>query len=228
MSSQGRFSPSPPIQGDPSSCNRLRMVEEQIAARGIRDARVLEAIRVLPREAFVPPELRNSAYDDRALPVGFGQTISQPYIVALMSEALAVERRHKVLEIGTGTGYQTAILAMLADHVFTVERLPELSGQAESRLRQIGFNNVDYRVSDGSAGWPEASPFDRIIVTAAAPEVIPALVDQLSDDGILVAPIGEETDQRLTRIERVKGRLIERPMIPVRFVHLIGSAGYAS
>lgn len=206
---------------------RARMVDEQIVARGIRNPMVLKALRSLPRELFVPDEIQQSAYDDRALPVGLGQTISQPYIVALMTEALEISPKHRVLEIGTGSGYQTAILAMLARAVYTIERLPNLSRPAQDRLRIMGFENIAFRVSDGSIGWPEKAPFDRIMVTAAVPGLITELVDQLADRGCLVAPIGNEPDQRLTKIEKVKGRLIERPMISVRFVRLIGARAYS-
>lgn len=206
---------------------RLRMVEGQIVARGIRNSRVLEAMGSLPRELFVPQERRAAAYEDRALPVGLGQTISQPYIVALMTEALAVGSGHRVLEIGTGTGYQTAILAMLSGHVVTVERLAELSMAARDRVTGLGLGNVTYRVGDGSGGWPEDAPFDRIIVTAAAPAIIPALLDQLSPGGRVIMPIGDEPTQRLTLLERFHGRIVERPLLGVRFVRLIGSHGYA-
>ena len=144
-----------------------------------------------------------------------------------MTEALGIEPQHRVLEIGTGSGYQAAILALLAGTVYTIERLPDLSRQAQVLLNALGCTNIRFRVSDGSIGWPEEAPFDRIMVTAAAPELITDLVDQLADGGCLVAPIGNEPDQRLTKIEKVKGRLIERPMIGVRFVRLIGARGYS-
>jgi len=206
---------------------RLQMVDQQIRARGVKDSRVLGVMRCLPREHFVPVDIAHDAYDDRALPVGLGQTISQPYIVAYMTEALGIEPHHRVLEIGTGTGYQTAVLAMLARCVLTIERLPELSKRAAACLAELNLSNVFFRIADGTAGWPEEAPFDRIIVTAAAPGIIPALVDQLADGGKLLAPIGDEPQQRLTLIEKVKGRLIERPLIGVRFVRLIGEAAYA-
>ncbi|GMU32550.1 MAG: protein-L-isoaspartate O-methyltransferase [Planctomycetia bacterium] len=202
------------------------MVDQQIMTRGIKDARVLDVMRCLPRENFVPADRANDAYDDRAMPVGLGQTISQPYIVAYMTEALGIEPHHRVLEIGTGTGYQTAVLAMLARHVLTIERLPELSELAAARLAELKLTNVAFKVADGTVGWPDEAPFDRIIVTAAAPGIISALVDQLADGGRLLAPIGDEPQQRLTLIEKVKGRLIERPLIGVRFVRLIGQAAY--
>ncbi len=219
--------PSPGLKDDPPATQRLRMVDQQIMTRGVKDSRVLGVMRCIPREHFVPTDIAHDAYDDRALPVGLGQTISQPYIVAYMTEALGIEPHHQVLEIGTGTGYQTAVLAMLARHVLTIERLPELSERAAARLAELKLTNVAFKIGDGTTGWPEEAPFDRIIVTAAAPGIIPALVDQLADNGKLVAPIGEESQQRLTLIEKVKGRLIERPLIGVRFVRLIGEAAYA-
>ncbi|MBE7508086.1 MAG: protein-L-isoaspartate(D-aspartate) O-methyltransferase [Planctomycetia bacterium] len=217
---------SPGLKDDPPAARRLRMVDQQIMTRGIKDARVLDVMRCLPRENFVPADRANDAYDDRAMPVGLGQTISQPYIVAYMTEALGIEPHHRVLEIGTGTGYQTAVLAMLARHVLTIERLPELSELAAARLAELKLTNVAFKVADGTVGWPDEAPFDRIIVTAAAPGIISALVDQLADGGRLLAPIGDEPQQRLTLIEKVKGRLIERPLIGVRFVRLIGQAAY--
>jgi protein-L-isoaspartate(D-aspartate) O-methyltransferase len=219
--------PSPGLTDDPPAARRSRMVEQQIMARGVKDSRVLGVMRCLPREHFVPVDIAHDAYDDRALPVGLGQTISQPYIVAYMTEALGIEPHHRVLEIGTGTGYQTAVLAMLARYVLTIERLPELSDRAAARLAELNLSNVSFRIADGTTGWPDEAPFDRIIVTAAAPGIIPALVDQLAEGGKLLAPIGVESQQRLTLIEKVKGRLIERPLIGVRFVRLIGEAAYA-
>lgn len=205
---------------------RERMVETQIARRGIRSERVLDAVRNTPRELFVPAEQAAYAYEDRALPVGMGQTISQPYIVALMTEALEIASDHRVLEIGTGTGYQTAILASLARSVFSVERIEALSIAARRRIADLGFNHVTFRVGDGSVGLPEFAPFDRIIVTAAAPAVVQALVDQLVEGGRLVIPVGDENTQRLTTIERRQGKIVERPSIAVRFVKLIGESGF--
>ena len=202
------------------------MVDEQIATRDIHDVRVLTALRTIPREVFVPDDQQAHAYDDRALPAGLGQTISQPYIVALMTELLHVHPEHRVLEIGTGTGYQTAILASLARQVFSIERLPELSAAAQERLTRLGYNNISYRIADGTLGWPEEAPFDRILVTAAAPNLVPPLLDQLTEDGRLVIPVGDEGLQRLTVVERKPGRIIEHPSIAVRFVKLIGEAGF--
>lgn len=207
---------------------RIRMVETQIEARGVRDARVLEAMRSIPRDLFVPSESAFRAFEDRALPIGMGQTISQPYIVALMTQLLAIEPQHRVLEIGTGSGYQTAILAMLARHVFSIERLEPLSSTAREQLNRLGLSNVTLLVADGSLGWPAESPFDRIIVTAAAPAITPALVDQLADGGRLVTPVGDDNSQYLTTVARQGDRTIETPSIAVRFVKLIGEQGFPS
>ena len=202
------------------------MVEEQIARRGVQDRRVLEAMESIPRERFLPADQAACAYEDRALPVGMGQTISQPYIVALMTELLRLERDHRVLEVGTGTGYQTAILAALAGQVYSIERIDTLMIAARRRLTALGFENITFHVGDGSLGWPEPAPFDRIIVTAAAPTIIQALVDQLAEGGRLVIPVGGEGTQTLTTVERHKGKTIERPSIAVRFVKLIGESGF--
>ena len=215
------------MQPSSNESRRAAMVEEQIAARGVHDERVLEAMRTVPREAFLPAEQAACAFEDRALSVGMGQTISQPYVVAIMTECLRVEPSNRVLEIGTGTGYQAALLARLAAGVFTVERLAALSAAARERLTRLGYANVRFRVGDGTLGWTEEAPFDRIIVTAAAPRVGPALLAQLAEGGRLVLPVGESGAQRLTTIEKLGGRLVERPSIAVRFVPLIGQEGFA-
>ena len=200
---------------------REEMVTRQIAARGVRDERVLDALRRIPRERFLPDETLSAAYDDRALSVGLGQTISQPYIVAYMTEMLEVDHRHRVLEIGTGTGYQTVILAMLAAQVYTVERFEELSLAAQRRVADLGLKNVLFRVGDGSLGWPEAAPYDRIMVTAAAERMPGALVDQLGEGGVMIIPVGEDSAQTLVRVERSGGKIAERPLLGVRFVPLV-------
>ena len=200
---------------------REEMVTRQIAARGVRDERVLDALRRIPRERFLPDETLSAAYDDRALSVGLGQTISQPYIVAYMTEMLEVDHRHRVLEIGTGTGYQTVILAMLAAQVYTVERFEELSLAAQRRVADLGLKNVLFRVGDGSLGWPEAAPYDRIMVTAAAERMPGALVDQLGEGGVMIIPVGEDSAQTLVRVERCGGKIAERPLLGVRFVPLV-------
>jgi protein-L-isoaspartate(D-aspartate) O-methyltransferase len=196
---------------------RLDMVARQIAARGVTASRVLEAMRKVPRERFVPAELASRAYDDRPLPIGLGQTISQPYIVAYMTELLRTEPHHRVLEIGTGSGYQAAILGSLARAVYTIEIVPTLARRASVVLKALGYRNVHVREGDGYAGWPEEAPFDRILVTAA-PETIPQpLLDQLAHGGVLVAPVGATT-QWLVVVEKTGRGIIERRTIPVRFV----------
>src|SRR5688572_14592650 len=176
---------------------RRRMVEEDLRRRGIRDPRVLEAMAQVPRHRFVPEGGRRHAYEDRALPLELGQTISQPYMVAYMSEALRVRATDRVLEIGTGSGYQTAVLARLAAEVFTVERIGDLQGAAREILEELDVRNVRYRVGDGTLGWAEHAPYDRILVTAGAPAIPPALRDQLGDGGVLVIPVGEPDEQEL-------------------------------
>lgn len=205
---------------------RRRMIADQIRARGIDDARILAAIEAVPREEFVRSEDRGAAYDDRALPIEIGQTISQPYMVAAMTAALHVEPGHRVLEIGTGSGYQTAILAHLAAHVYTVERHAALSQRAAERLAALGLANVTYRIGDGSMGWPEEGPFDRIVVTAAAPTVPAPLVAQLVDGGRLIVPVGGGREQILVDIERRGDRTVERSLMACRFVPLVGEAGF--
>jgi protein-L-isoaspartate(D-aspartate) O-methyltransferase len=196
---------------------RLEMVERQIASRGVTARRVLDAMRKVPRERFVPAELASRAYDDSPLPIGLGQTISQPYIVAYMTELLRTEPDHRVLEIGTGSGYQAAILGSLARAVYTVEIVPALARRATVVLKELGYGSVHVREGDGYAGWPEEAPFDRILVTAA-PETIPQpLLDQLAVGGVLVAPVGSTT-QWIVVVEKTDHGIIERRTIPVRFV----------
>src|SRR5437660_1891229 len=181
---------------------RRRMVAHQLAARGIRDRRVLAALAWTPREWFVPPPLAGDAYDDGPLPIGNAQTISQPYIVAAMTEALALRRRDRVLEIGTGSGYQTAVLARLAAVVYTVERLPDLLVEAEERFRRLGLPHIRTRLGDGAEGWREQAPFNGILVAAAVPHVPAPLTDQLAPGGRLVAPLGDVAVQQLVILER--------------------------
>jgi protein-L-isoaspartate(D-aspartate) O-methyltransferase len=198
------------------------MVEGQIRQRGVSDARVLEAMQNVPRERFVPPELAAEAHDDRPLPIGFGQTISQPYVVGYMSEVLGVSQSHRVLEIGTGSGYQAAVLSQLAREVFTIEIVPELARQASETLRSSGYANVHVRAGDGYLGWPDAAPFDRIMVTAAPQSIPQPLLDQLAIGGRLVAPVGaQDQTQWITVVEKTAAGLTERRTIPVRFVPLI-------
>ena len=204
------------------------MVASQLAGRGIRDARVLAAMAWLPREWFLPPHLAREAYDDAPLPIGSGQTISQPLIVALMTVALSVRRGARVLEIGTGSGYQSAILAHLGARVYTVERLPDLLVEAEERFRRLGIRNIETRLGDGAGGWPERGPFDGIIVTAAVPGVPQPLADQLAPGGRLVIPVGDLVMQELIILERgPSGALSERHAGGVRFVPLISRLAFS-
>ncbi|MGE5488277.1 MAG: protein-L-isoaspartate(D-aspartate) O-methyltransferase [bacterium] len=210
-------------ESGPEADARERMVQTQIANRGIRDARVLAAMRAVPRHLFVPEELRRYAYSDSPLPIGLGQTISQPYIVAYMTELLDVKPDMTVLEIGTGSGYQAAVLAHLARRVYSIEIVPELARSAAALLRKLGYANVVTRTGDGYRGWPEQAPFDRIILTAAPPEVPQALINQLRPGGRLVAPVGgSPLDQELVLIEKSKtGKLTRRGVLPVRFVPMV-------
>ncbi len=201
---------------------RSRMVAEQLRAREITDPRVLAAMEKVPRERFVPAWLAPLAYADQALPIGQGQTISQPYIVALMSQWAEVRPGDKVLEVGTGSGYQAAVLAELTDKVFTIELIPELAARAEATLRDLGYSGVRVRTGDGYAGWPEEAPFAAILVTAAAPQVPPALVAQLQEGGRLVIPLGRPGGlQYLKKYRKVAGELREEGSLPVRFVPLV-------
>jgi protein-L-isoaspartate(D-aspartate) O-methyltransferase len=202
-----------------AAAERLEMVEEQIRQRGITDPRVLEALRAVPRERFVPADVRARAYDDTPLPIGFGQTISQPYVVAYMSEVLSIAPAHRVLEIGTGSGYQAAVLGLLAAEVYTIEIVPELAERAEAVLRELGHANVTVRAGDGYQGWPEEAPFDRILLTAAPDEIPGPLLEQLAPGGRLVAPVGPQGGtQWITVVDRTGAGLVERRTIPVRFV----------
>lgn len=213
----------------PSEEDLTRARKELVAElryKGIRDPRVLSAMEKVPRHLFVLPEYLPWAYDDRPLPIGLGQTISQPYIVALSTEALELSPEDKVLEIGTGSGYQTAILAELAKEVFTVERLAELSWEAQERLRRLGYRNVRFRVGDGTKGWPEEAPFPAILVTAAAPRVPPSLLEQLSEGGRLVIPVGGRFHQDLWLVRKKGGKPVYEHLCPVSFVPLIGEEGW--
>jgi protein-L-isoaspartate(D-aspartate) O-methyltransferase len=207
------------LAADPFTGQRERMVREHIQARGIRQPDVLRAMRSTPRHLFVPDLLSSEAYADHPLPIGYGATISQPYIVALMTEMLEPARGHRVLEIGTGSGYQAAVLAQLVRLVYTVELVPELAERARETLRKLGYGNVTVRAGDGYLGWPEAAPFDRIILTAAPPEVPERLIAQLARGGKLVAPVGEGGAQELVVVEKAAdGSVKRRPGIGVRFV----------
>ncbi len=198
------------------------MVREQIEARDVRDPRVLQALRTVPRHDFVPPEYASEAYQDHPVPIGSGQTISQPYIVALMTELARPQKDDRVLEVGTGSGYQAAVLAVLVKQVFTIELIEELATSARQRLRRMGYKNVEVRQGDGYAGWPEQAPFDKIIVTAAPDRVPPALVEQLKPGGRMVVPVGPRFDQELLVVEKdEKGRVKTRSIIPVSFVPMV-------
>jgi protein-L-isoaspartate(D-aspartate) O-methyltransferase len=202
---------------------REQMVRRQLIERGITDPGVLAAMGEVPRERFVPSDQHWEAYADRALPIGFDQTISQPYIVALMTQALELDGAQTVLEIGTGSGYQTAILTQLARRVVTIERRPELREQAADVLRGLGYANVLLLLGDGALGWPHDAPFDRIVVTAAAARVPPALLEQLAEHGILVIPLGNSDSQALTILRKRAGQLASSSLTNCRFVPLVGS-----
>jgi protein-L-isoaspartate(D-aspartate) O-methyltransferase len=206
---------------------RERMVRDLIAARGIKDERVLAAMRSVPRHLFVKEHLRTQAYGDHALPIGAAQTISQPYIVARMTELLEVGPEHSVLEIGTGSGYQTAILAQLGRRVYSLERIAELAQQAIPRMRQLGLDNVKVQVFDGTVGWSEWAPYDRILVTAGAPKVPEPLLDQLAPGGTLLIPEGQLNVQRLMIYRKsARGELRRREGEEVAFVPLVGRHGW--
>jgi protein-L-isoaspartate(D-aspartate) O-methyltransferase len=214
------------LSEDPYLLPRRRMVEEQLRVRGLRDEAVLDAMMQVPREAFIPAASRHLAYDDRALAIEHGQTISQPYIVAYMTEKLLTTPSCRVLEVGTGTGYQAAVLASLVQHVYSIERLSDLKEKAAAVLAELGISNVSLFVGDGTLGLPEYAPFDRIIVTAGAPNVPRALVEQLVNGGVMVVPVGRENEQSLVRVTRRGDRAFEERMLGCRFVKLVGEEGW--
>jgi protein-L-isoaspartate(D-aspartate) O-methyltransferase len=207
---------------DPFTRERERMVEEQLLRRGITDAGVLDAMSRVPRHLFVDEALRERAYGDHPLPIGEEQTISQPYIVALMSSLLQVDKRTKVLEVGTGSGYQTAVLAELARRVCSIERLPRLAQRARALLEGFGYTNIWIRVGNGALGWPDEAPFDRILVAAGGPSVPAPLFAQLEEGGRLVLPLGDEWNQTLTLVEKIHGRMVTSPHGDCKFVKLVG------
>jgi protein-L-isoaspartate(D-aspartate) O-methyltransferase len=211
----------------PRADERLRMVEHQIAARGIGDQRVLSAMKEVPRHLFVPPPYDRSAYEDCPLPIGNGQTISQPYIVALMTELLALQPTDTVLEIGTGCGYQAAVLAALVRQVTTIERIPDVARLARANLSVIGSKNVEVIVCDGTPGYQQKAPYDGIIITAATPSVPRPLIEQLVEGGRLVAPVGGRDIQELLRLTKTRGSMNEDHHGGVRFVPLIGKYGWS-
>jgi protein-L-isoaspartate(D-aspartate) O-methyltransferase len=205
-----------------------RMIRQQVIERGIQDQRVLGAMRAVPREPFFPAELKSEAFADRAVGIGHGQTISQPYIVALMTLRLNILPGQKVLEVGTGSGYQTAIVSKLTDQVYTIERVKPLLDSAWERLMSLDIRGVRFRHGDGTVGWPETAPFDRILITAGAPALPEAmLLNQLLDGGIAVLPVGPFDRQMLVEVRREGAMLKTREICPCRFVKLIGSAGWA-
>ena len=207
---------------------RERMVEEQLRARGLRDERLLAAFRKVPRHLFVPGDLQPEAYTDHPLPIGAGQTISQPYMVALMTSRLHLQGHERVLEIGTGSGYQTAILAELALEVFSVERIPDLLLVVAQRLDALGYQNVHLTTGNGSLGCPGHAPYDAILVTAGAPDLPAPLLDQLADPGLMVLPIGPQAAQTLMEVAKRRGTVTRKPIASCAFVPLVGEHGWPS
>jgi protein-L-isoaspartate(D-aspartate) O-methyltransferase len=219
--------------GDSTSTNganyediRHNMVARQIRSRGVRSPRVLAAMEEVPRHEFVSLELAGRAYADEALPHAEGQTISQPYVVAASAEALELEGRERVLEVGAGTGYQAAVLSILAREIIAIESIPTLAASARERLARLGYLNVRVHAGDGSAGFAAGAPFDAILVSAAAPSVPPPLVEQLAEGGRLVIPLGNPDHQQLVKITKARGRTIERELFPCRYVPLVGQFGW--
>jgi len=206
------------------AAQRQRMVQQQLVARSIKDERVLAAMAKVPREEFVPADSRAATYEDGPLPIGYDQTISQPYIVAFMTEQLRLSPTDRVLEIGTGSGYQAAILAELAGEVYTIEIVAPLAQSAEAALQRLGYKNVHVKVGDGYKGWPENAPFDAIIVTCAPDKVPQLLTDQLKESGRMIIPVGDRFAQQLYLLEKKNGQLKESVTLPVRFVPMSGEA----
>jgi len=205
---------------------RERMIKEQIVARGVEDIRVIQAMKKVPRHLFIENTYYHQAYNDYPLPIGQNQTISQPYMVASMTELLELKGDERVLEIGTGSGYQTAILALLCSKVYSVERISELTRKARLTLKQLGFSNINLIVRDGTLGWPEFAPYNGIIVTAGAPEIPNALIEQLANNGRMVIPVGNEASQTLNFVEKHKGRIYRKEFFGCAFVPLVGKGGW--
>lgn len=208
------------------SVARRKMVREQLVGRGIQDSRVVEIMSAMPRHEFVDVGWQSQVYEDRPVSIGQGQTISQPYMVALMTESLHLTGSERVLEVGTGCGYQTAVLSQLAKQVYTIERIATLSNRARKTFYRLGYLNIKLRIGDGSIGWPEEAPFDAIMVTAAAPTVPPPLLNQLKVGGVLIIPRGNESEQTLLRITRTKKGSEEETITSCRFVKLYGQYGW--
>ena len=204
---------------------RERMVKDQIEARGVRDKKILEAMKKVPRHLFVPWNMRSYAYHDEPLPIGEGQTISQPYIVAYMSEVLRLKGNERILEIGTGSGYQAAILGELCDNVYTIEVIPSLGRKAEALLKELGYENVRVKIGDGYEGWKEYAPYDAIIVTCAPTHVPQPLKEQLKEGGRMIIPVGEAYNQMLVLLRKIGDRLKEEKRLPVRFVPMVNETG---
>lgn len=203
------------------------MVRDQLLKRGIRDEDVLNAVRKVPRHQFIPSELQKLAYQDQAISIGAGQTISQPYMVGYMTEALQLRPENQVLEIGTGSGYQTAVLAELCQDVYTIERIPELAQSARERLQQLGYSNIHFKIADGTLGWPEGhSVFDAILVAAGAPSAVEPLVRQLKEGGRMVFPVGDRREQTLVRLTKQRGDLTTEELCKCVFVPLVGEFGW--
>lgn len=211
-----------PTAADPDAERRARMVETQIVARGVRNPRVLAAMREVPRHLFVDAAHRDQAYEDHPLPIGSNQTVSQPYIVALMTELLDLGPKEKVLEIGTGSGYQSAVLGKLAAHVYSIEILPDLARAAAERLKKLGYENVTVKAGDGYRGWPQEAPFDGIIVTAAPERIPQPLLDQLAPGGRMVIPVGGFFQELKVFSKDKEGKITEKDILPVRFVPMTG------
>ena len=216
------------LEGDPYLEQRQKMVAVQLRRRGVHDERVLAAMERVPRHEFVDPQYRNRAYDDDPVPIGEGQTVSQPYIVAYMLQEIGIAPEHRVLEIGTGTGYQAALLAELAGEVFTIERHRSLAEAARENLERVGYRNVTVIQADGTQGWPAAAPYDRIIVAAAAPAIPTPLFDQLAEGGKLMIPVGSTEVQELKLVEKHDGQPLTSRREGCRFVPLIGEEGFRS
>ena len=208
--------------GDDRAALRESMVRHQIASRGVQDPHVLSAMRRVPRHEFVPENVRSAAYDDRPLPIGEGQTISQPYIVALMTEVLELNPDDRVLEIGTGSGYQAAVLAELTDRVYTIEIIESLGLRAQKTFRRLGYDHIRVKIGDGYLGWEEYAPFDAIIVTCAPEQIPQPLVDQLAEGGRMVIPVGPRHAQELVLVVKEGGRIRQQDIIPVLFVPMTG------